>query len=102
MFNECEPFELQPVDLVLDELNERREFRSCMHTSRNVLGESFLEPRRSRKQDVDLEEVDNTGQLERQFKDVFLHVPVQRKDDKQIDLKVSERAEGPTQTLTST
>jgi hypothetical protein len=56
---ECEPFELQPVDFVLDKLKERREFRPCVHIGRSVLGESFLEPRRSRKHDINLGEVDS-------------------------------------------
>ena len=99
---ECKPFELQPVDFALDKLNERRQFRSCAHMGRSVLGKCFLEPCRSRKHDINLEEVDSSGQLEWSSEDIFLHVPGEQKDDKQIDSKAPERVDGQTQTLTST
>ena len=65
-------------------------------------GESLLEPRRSRKRDVNLEEAGIRGQLERRSGDEYLHIPAEQKDDKQIDSKASEKVDGQNQILTST
>ena len=99
---ECEPFELQPVDLVLGKLYQRREFRPYASVSRNVLSECLLELRRRRKHDINLEEVGISRQLERQSRGGCLHIPAERKDDKRIDSKVSERVDCQNQILTST
>ena len=52
-----EPFELRSVDLFLNELKERREFRPRACVVRSMLSESFLEYGRSREYDINLEEV---------------------------------------------
>ena len=96
------PFELQRIDLVLDKLKERGEFRSHLHIGRSLLGESFLELRRGWEYNINLKEVDSPCQLERRARGAFLHIPAERKDDKRIDLKASERADDQNQTLTST
>jgi len=73
-----------------------------MHIGRGVLGESFLESRRSGEHDVNLEVTDSPGQLSRRARDAFLHIPAERKDDMQINSKASEKADSRNQTLTST
>ena len=53
-------------------------------------GESFLESHRSRKHDINLKEASVPGQFERRSRDGFHRIPVERKDDEQIDSKDSE------------
>ena len=59
------PFGLQRIDLVLDKLKKGGEFRSRLHIGRSLLGESFLQLRRSWEYYINLEEVDSPRQLVR-------------------------------------
>ena len=95
---EYQPFELEAVDLVPDKLDERREFRPRTHTGRIVLGESFLGPRRSGKHDINLEGVGSPRSAQAAIQGSIS----ERKDDKQIGFKASERAGGRNPILTST
>ena len=52
--DKCEPFELEPVDFVLDELEEGCEFRTCAQIGGSVFDKTFLELPRSRKHDINL------------------------------------------------
>lgn len=67
-----EPFELGPVDFVLDELEEGCKFRPRTHVGRSVFDKIFLEPRRSRKYDINLEKVDSLDQPGAVSRDAFI------------------------------